>query len=252
MVYLPDFILIFAQLYAIVVIRYLVVSFFFDFYLNRFGWGFKKIEPHVRSSISKRGEILASMIASFWFALSGVLIFHWIQTGALKINFEISRQAIWQIPLGLLLYLVVQDVWFYFSHRLLHRAWFFKHIHHVHHRSLQTTSFAALSFHWLEGLFESTFLPIMIYFVPIHGFALVGFLMAMTFFGTINHAAYEYVSPAVHGSTWGRWILTPTHHLQHHERFNGNFALYFTWLDRSFGTQFDDYEARFSGVYSKV
>jgi sterol desaturase/sphingolipid hydroxylase (fatty acid hydroxylase superfamily) len=37
---------------------------------------------------------------------------------------------------------------------------------------------------------------------------------------------------------------TSTHHNMHHQLFNGNYALYFTWWDKWMGTEFKDYEKR--------
>jgi ferredoxin len=37
----------------------------------------------------------------------------------------------------------------------------------------------------------------------------------------------------------------------HHQLFNGNYALYFTWWDKWMGTQFNDYEARHEQLFER-
>ena len=50
------------------------------------------------------------------------------------------------------------DLWFYLSHRfLLHSRWGYRHIHIVHHRSVDPTPFARNSVHPVEGLLNGTF-----------------------------------------------------------------------------------------------
>ncbi|MBB3167458.1 sterol desaturase family protein [Simiduia aestuariiviva] len=40
-------------------------------------------------------------------------------------------------------------------------------------------------------------------------------------------------------------LTTPTHYDLHHQKFNGNYGLYFTWWDRWMGTEFPGYKADF-------
>ena len=49
-----------------------------------------------------------------------------------------------------------------------------------------------------------------------------------------------------------QWVDTPldlmtttTHHDMHHQKFNGNYGLYFTWWDRWMGTEFPGYKVAF-------
>jgi sterol desaturase/sphingolipid hydroxylase (fatty acid hydroxylase superfamily) len=40
-------------------------------------------------------------------------------------------------------------------------------------------------------------------------------------------------------------MTTTTHHDMHHQQFNGNYGLYFTWWDRWMGTEFPEYKVAF-------
>jgi sterol desaturase/sphingolipid hydroxylase (fatty acid hydroxylase superfamily) len=37
----------------------------------------------------------------------------------------------------------------------------------------------------------------------------------------------------------------------HHQLFNGNYALYFTWWDKWMGTEFKDYETRHEKIFER-
>ncbi|GAB4400901.1 MAG: ferredoxin--NADP reductase [Microscillaceae bacterium] len=55
------------------------------------------------------------------------------------------------------------------------------------------------------------------------------------------------------------WVKLPllqfktasTHHNMHHQLFNGNYALYFTWWDKWMGTEFKDYETRHEQIFER-
>lgn len=64
---------------------------------------------------------------------------------------------------------MLNDGWFYATHRLLHSPWLFKHVHSVHHRSIDVNPFSVYSFHPLEGvLLTAWVIPVVLLFpIPI-------------------------------------------------------------------------------------
>ncbi|PKA16131.1 sterol desaturase family protein, partial [Leptospira haakeii] len=42
-----------------------------------------------------------------------------------------------------------------------------------------------------------------------------------------------------------KWINTSTHHNLHHQKFHGNYSLYFNFWDKVMGTNFKDYSEVF-------
>jgi sterol desaturase/sphingolipid hydroxylase (fatty acid hydroxylase superfamily) len=38
----------------------------------------------------------------------------------------------------------------------------------------------------------------------------------------------------------------------HHEKFNGNYGLYFTWWDKIFKTEFKDYNQTYENLQQKI
>jgi ring-1,2-phenylacetyl-CoA epoxidase subunit PaaE len=67
----------------------------------------------------------------------------------------------------------------------------------------------------------------------------------------LAHLGYE-IYPKI-------WVKLPilqfktasTHHNMHHQLFNGNYALYFTWWDKWMGTEFKDYESRHEQIFER-
>jgi sterol desaturase/sphingolipid hydroxylase (fatty acid hydroxylase superfamily) len=49
---------------------------------------------------------------------------------------------------------LAEDVLFYWIHRFLHRPWWMKHVHKVHHSHHAPYSVAGAQAHWFEALFN--------------------------------------------------------------------------------------------------
>jgi len=124
---------------------------------------------------------------------------------------------------------LVIDVWFYWTHRLMHQGSLYKWIHKKHHRFTAPTSLAAVYAHPIEflvGNFAGVALgPALTGCHPSVGVV----WYCLTMFGTtLTHSGYG-VTSAVH------------HHDMHHEFFNCNFGVsdlcdtMFSTTDRALG-----------------
>jgi lathosterol oxidase len=133
--------------------------------------------------------------------------------------------------IAFVVYFIVYDAYFYWSHRLLHYGWLYKKVHVVHHKSFNPTPFASYSFHPIETLLS------LIYFYPILyfcGMSLEMFvtLIIITDFGNLaGHLGYDLLPKSISNSKWGSWITTPTHHNIHHQYSRSNFGLYWRGWD---------------------
>jgi sterol desaturase/sphingolipid hydroxylase (fatty acid hydroxylase superfamily) len=132
--------------------------------------------------------------------------------------------------------MALHDTYFYWTHRLLHRRWWYRHAHYVHHESLSPTPWASFSFHPLESVIEALIIPALVFVLPIHIAGLLFVLTSMTIFGVINHLGYEIYPGFLVDRGVGRWFISVTHHNWHHRRFNCNYALYFRLWDIWMGT----------------
>ena len=93
-----------------------------------------------------------------------------------------------------------------------------------------------LSFHPVEALTGAVVIPALAFLIPIHVAVLGLVLTIMTVMGVGNHMGWEMFPRAlVHGPV-GRWLITATHHEQHHAAYRGNYGLYFRFWDKICGT----------------
>ena len=182
-------------------------------------------------------EFCHSMSTVVVFAGSGLFIYSRFQLGFTEIYLEASKRGWAWWWASFILLMVAHDTWFYWTHRLLHRPWWFVRFHATHHRSVHPTPWAAYSFHPVEALIQSLFYVIMVHAVPMHDGMLFTFLLVMIVRNTLGHCAYE-VMPW-RATTLGplRWLLTNSQHHYHHSTGQGNLGLYFTWWDRWMGTE---------------
>ena len=144
--------------------------------------------------------------------------------------------------------IILHDFYFYWTHRLLHTRWLFRHVHGVHHRSREPSPWAALSFHPVEALIQGAPLALMVLVIPLNDTVVVAYLVHQMLRNAIGHGSVEVLPRwfARHWF-WGRFATTTHHHL-HHETARGNYGLWFTWWDRWHGTERADYLARFDAA----
>jgi len=180
------------------------------------------------------GWSLAS--AAIYGVPAGIVAWGWQNRGWTRIYTDPAAYPLWWMPLSVLAYLLAHDTWFYWTHRWMHRPALFRIAHAVHHDSRPPTAWAAMSFHPVEALTGAVVIPVLVWLVPIHA-AMLGLVLAiMTVMGVTNHMGWElFPRWIVHGPA-GRWLITATHHQQHHARYRCNYGLYFRLWDRLCGT----------------
>jgi Delta7-sterol 5-desaturase len=207
----------------IIGIRYLITS-------GAFAWATSRRYPLLYAGLGPqiRREIIWSLASAAIYGVpAGIAAWGLQNAGWTKIYGQVHAYPLWYLPLSVMLYLFAHDTWFYWTHRLLHRPWWFKKAHAVHHESRPPTAWAAMSFHPWEALTGA---------IPIHIGALGLVLAIMTIMGITNHMGWElFPRFIVHGSL-GRGLITATHHQKHHDNYRGNYGLYFRFWDKICGT----------------
>jgi Delta7-sterol 5-desaturase len=216
----------------IVGLRYLAASGIFAALTARVRPGlYTGMTPQIRREI---GWSLAS--AAIYGIPAGVVAWGWQERGWTAIYSDISAYPLWYAPLSVLLYLVAHDTWFYWTHRLMHRPWWFKRAHAVHHDSRPPTAWAAMAFHPWEALTGALVIPLLVFIIPIYAGMLGLVLAIMTVMGVTNHMGWEmFPRWLVHGSA-GNYLITASHHQRHHAEYRCNYGLYFRFWDRLCGT----------------
>jgi Delta7-sterol 5-desaturase len=167
---------------------------------------------------------------------AGVVAWGWQERGWTRIYAGADAYPLWWMPLSVLVYLVLHDTWFYWTHRLMHRPAWFARMHAVHHASRPPTAWAAMSFHPWEALSGAVVIPALVFLVPIH-VAMLGLVLGiMTLMGVTNHMGWELFPTRLTHGRLGRWLITASHHERHHSHYRCNYGLYFRWWDRLCGT----------------
>ncbi len=138
--------------------------------------------------------------------------------------------------LSAFLYLLVQDSYYYWAHRLMHAPRLFKWMHAGHHRSRQPTPFASFAFDPAEAVVTAWLLPAMTCFIPVHIGVVIALLALMTVTAVMNHSGWEMLPQSFVYGPIGRQLISATHHSLHHTRFDANYGLYFRLWDRIMGT----------------
>lgn len=236
---MPTFFEVTAFLFIMILGRYFLVAGLAYFVVwkgqpHRFGK--RKIQNRTPHPKIVQREIFWSILSSVVFALAGAVGFVAWQKGWTLVETDlrvfIQKYTVAMLPVSYLLLLVFHDTYFYWMHRLVHHPKLFKRVHKVHHDSVTPTPWAAFSFHPLEAILEAAILPILLIILPTHLFVIGAFLVTMTILGVINHLGYELYFKGFDEHPLTKWIISATHHDLHHQRFNGNYGLYFTIWDR--------------------
>ena len=145
----------------------------------------------------------------------GYLTIHWSGITWIQVTFDLSLFAIWN------------EIYFFCCHYLLHRPWFFKKVHIIHHHSVTVTPYSSLSFHWFEAfLVSGTMLSIQL----IHGFNILAIMLwpAISLIcNTFGHSNFSF-----HSSQRGsRFLENNWRHNLHHTKVSKNFAFWTPWPD---------------------
>jgi sterol desaturase/sphingolipid hydroxylase (fatty acid hydroxylase superfamily) len=220
-----------AAMTAIVGTRYLLVS-------GAFAWATKIREPGLYTGLDAQikreiGWSLAS--AAIYGIPAGIVAWGWDSLGWTQIYTDVNAFPAWYLPVSVFLYLFAHDTWFYWTHRMMHRPFWFKAAHAVHHESRPPTAWAAMAFHPWEALSGAFVIPVLVFLIPVHVGALGAVLAIMTIMGVTNHMGWECFPKFIVDSL-GRWLITATHHQKHHDAYRGNYGLYFRFWDKMCGT----------------
>lgn len=199
----------------------------------------------------------------FWFefrySMSTVLIFATVgwsihvanHVGYTQIYDTIAERGWAYLAFSIVIMMVAHDFYFYWTHRLMHHPRIFKHVHLVHHQSTNPSPWAAYSFHPLEALIQTGIFPIITFGIPAHPLALSIFLIYMIVRNVQGHLGFELAPSGFLKFPLLNWHTTTVHHNMHHERFDCNYGLYFTWLDNLFGTAHKDYQQHFEKITTR-
>jgi sterol desaturase/sphingolipid hydroxylase (fatty acid hydroxylase superfamily) len=236
-------------LFAVIFARYVAFSGLYHYLLRlrlRERLRHRIFHYEVGGGAQVQTEIWRSALVSLIFAGFGIgLLFLW-QAGHTRLYLTLEGWQDWLwLGLGPVLFLFLQETYYYWIHRWMHRPGIYERVHRWHHESIETTAWTAFSFHPIEAVLQAVFLPLSVMLIPMHALAFLSLLAVMTLSATINHAGIE-----VFPSSWVRvpllrGLIGATHHDLHHKQARYNFGLYFTFWDDWMGTESPRFKQRF-------
>lgn len=230
-----SFIITMLVLYIIITGRYLLLSGIFYLVFYRWfkqEWSHKKIGTKQYSRKQFTREIKWSVISAICFSFTGTAIILLWQLGYTRIYTNVNAFPIWWMPVALFISLLIDETYYYWIHRWMHRGAVFKLLHRIHHQSNISSPWTAFAFHPVEGLLLSLPLVFTLLFIPMHVSMIVVQLVIMSVTSVINHLDIEVYPDSFRNNIFGRWLIGASHHALHHKHYRYNFGLYFTFWDK--------------------
>ncbi len=185
------------------------------------------------------------------FALFDVCLLYLENKGYTLLYFNLDDYSYLWLVLSFFIVLFIDDMFFYWSHRAMHLPRFYKFFHKVHHESTDPSPFTAFAFHPSEAVIEQMMGFVLPFLLPLNFWVIIAWQIFSMLNNVMAHLGYE-----IYPKGWVKFPLlkykvASTHHNMHHQLFNGNYALYFTWWDKWMGTEFKDYETRHEQIFER-
>lgn len=205
------------------------------------------------TAVSIRSDILLSVLSAGVFALATLVLLSAHRHGLTRLYTTVLH-PVGGLAYGLASYglvLVLQDAWFYLTHRLVHLPALYPWMHRGHHRSRVPTPWTSFAFDPPEAALQALFLILLVALIPLHPITLIAVLTTMTIWAVVNHLGLERLPLAFPHHWLGRWLIGPSHHALHHRRPGAHFGLYFTHLDHLFGSEDPTYVSSLGGAVTR-
>lgn len=234
--------------FGLILARYLLIAggthwLFYSVLGTSFAQRSLRLQPPLLGAIQRDAQ--RSILSAVVFAVSAAIIMSAYDLGWTRLYTDLDQFGLWYLGISFVAVLVLQDAYFYCTHRLAHHPRLFKWLHQGHHSSGDPTPWTSFAFDLPEAIVQAAFLVALVFILPLHFITLVAVLMTMTLWTVLNHLGFELFPPSFPHHWLGKWFIGPTHHALHHRRYVVHYGLYFTFWDRLFGTQDPKYESEF-------
>lgn len=154
------------------------------------------------------------------------------------INYNVPFPSLYTICSQLAIFLVMEDTWHYWGHRVLHSKALYKKIHKQHHKYAAPFGLTAEYAHPVEVAFTGTGTvgsPLLLsLFTEVHLLTVCLWIATRLLQAIDSHSGYDF--------PWSLRKFVPfwsgaEHHDDHHKHFIGNYASSFRWWDYFLGTE---------------
>ena len=226
------------------------IAFLIFYILFRKSMWFRKMQKKIPKLSDYGRDIFFSIISVTIFATVALVVFYFAREYTNTYD-KVSDYGYPYLIFSVIMMFLIHDTYFYWIHRLMHHPVLFKHIHLVHHKSTNPSPWTAYAFHPLEGFLEALIVPIIAFTIPVHIEALGWFFLFQIFYNVYGHLGFELYPKGFNKSWIGKYINTSVAHNLHHEKFHGNYGLYFLIWDRAMGTLRSEYDAKYEQTTTK-
>lgn len=231
--------------FGIILIRYFLTAgviylyLYFPFHQYFENYNFEQLNLSWKTI---KHDILLSILSAIIFALSSTFILLAYSLDITCLYSQPQTYGLWYLGLSFSAVLLLQDAYFYFTHRLFHHPLLFRWFHQGHHLSRNPTPWTSFAFDPLEAIVQSLFLLAIVFIIPLHFITLIAVLTTMTAWAVLNHIGLDHLPNSFPHHWLGKWFIGPAHHAIHHRKYAVHYGLYFTLLDKLLSTQDSDYE----------
>lgn len=237
--------------FSIILLRYLIAAGgTYIFFYSPFSHSYLNQNLKIKSSTNQNiiHDIKLSIYSSIVFALASNFIMSVYSQGISLLYNHPQEYGFLHLGISYVFTLLLQDTFFYFTHRLFHQPLFFSWFHQGHHRSRYPTPWTSFAFDPLEAIVHALFYMGIIFIIPLHLVTFLAILITMTVWAILNHIGLDRL-PLPFPHNWlGRWFIGPAHHSIHHNKYTLHFGLYFTFWDKLLGTQDPSFEAKLDSL----
>jgi len=220
--------------------QFATIAFVLFYFILRKPLWFRKIQKKMPKVSDYGRDILFSLISVTIFATVALIVFYFLRNYTNTYR-EIEQYGMTYYVCSWVLMFLIHDTYFYWMHRSMHHPLLYKYVHKIHHKSSNPSPWTAYAFHPLEATLEAMILPILAFSIPLHGPAIGLFFLIQIIFNVYAHLGFELFPKNFHKTWIGKYINTSVAHNLHHDKFHGNYGLYFLIWDRITGTVREDY-----------
>lgn len=207
-----------------------------------------KIQPIDSAHGQIRREIIHSLLSIAIFASIVPILFALGLKSHMRFYRNIGDYGWPYFLASIVLMMLIQDTYFYWTHRLMHHRRLFRYFHLTHHRSTNPNPWSTYAVHPLEAVVDAGANVIILFVIPANGLALFIFSWINTAYAIYGHLGYEIFPKGTANHWLGRWINTSVAHNTHHAKARYNYGWYFLFWDRLMGTIEPDYDKRYREV----